>query len=108
MSQYNFKWKARFLGMGFGVVLWSIFLCFAAASPQTANGTDAVSRNELREAMLAGAGKPSAHGDSLVVRFKEGGNVMWVLLILSGLFAVYTAERLMNLPRRISHLKAWP
>ncbi len=53
--------------------------------------------NDSRAAMLEGAGKPKSAENELIARFKEGGNVMWFLLLLSILFVTYTVERLVNL-----------
>ncbi len=61
----------------------------AAASP--------AQPKDARAAMLDGAGKPKSEENEFIVRFKEGGNVMWVLLLLSILFITYTIERLVNL-----------
>jgi len=38
--------------------------------------------------------------NEFIIRFKEGGNVMWVLLLLSVMFAAYTVERLVNLRQK--------
>ncbi|HBC87410.1 MAG TPA: biopolymer transporter ExbB [Lentisphaeria bacterium] len=52
---------------------------------------------DARAAMLEGAGKQKTTENELVARFKEGGNVMWVLLFISIMFITYSIERLINL-----------
>ena len=47
--------------------------------------------------MLQNGVKPKADEPELVKRFKEGGNVMWFLLLLSIMFVTYTIERFANL-----------
>ncbi|HCE42489.1 MAG TPA: biopolymer transporter ExbB [Lentisphaeria bacterium] len=65
----------------------------STASPN-ASGTAPA---DPRAAMLAGAGKQKTAENELVAQFKQGGNVMWVLLLLSVMFVTYTVERLVNL-----------
>lgn len=57
----------------------------------------ASSSTDAHAKMLAGAGKPKSTENELVARFKEGGNVMWILLLLSILFVTYSIERFVNL-----------
>ena len=83
------------------LLLLSIRNAAAQDKPPSSSGTSAVASlahpGDARAAMLEGAGKPKSEENEFVVRFREGGNVMWVLLLLSVMFITYTIERLVNL-----------